>query len=291
MKKYRTFNIAVNIIFIIATMMFIVPLLIIISVSISNENDILQHGFSLIPRRIDFTAYEIIFKDFTMIGRAIILTACMAVITPACICVVNSLMGYAISKDQFRLRKPITYILIASMLFSGGMVPTYIVYTQLYHFGNNILVYILPTLGNAWGIILYRTFFKNIPSSLFESAYIDGASEMQIMLRIVLPMSKAIFAIQYFMGMTAQWNNFQTALLYMSDQRLQTIQLVLQRILNSADVLKKAYETFGFEMDMDIPIMAMRYAICLISILPIMVLFPFVQKYFSKGMSVGSVKG
>jgi putative aldouronate transport system permease protein len=271
--------------------MFIVPLIIVISVSISNENDILQHGFSLIPRKIDFTAYEIIFKDFTIIGRAIVLTACIAIITPACICVVNSLMGYALSKDQFRLRKPITYILVASMLFSGGTVPTYIVYTQLYHFGNNILVYILPTLGSAWGVILYRTFFKNISTSLFESAYIDGANEIQILIRIVFPMAKAIFAIQYFMGMTAQWNNFQTALLYMSDQRLHTIQLVLQRILNSADVLKKAYETFGFEMDIDIPIMAMRYAICLISILPIMALFPFVQKHFSKGMAVGSVKG
>ncbi|HBT64901.1 MAG TPA: hypothetical protein DEB10_09615 [Ruminococcaceae bacterium] len=291
MKKYRSFNIAVNVFFVIATLMFIVPLIIVISVSISNENDILQHGFSLIPRKIDFTAYEIIFKDFTIIGRAIVLTACIAIITPACICVVNSLMGYALSKDQFRLRKPITYILVASMLFSGGTVPTYIVYTQLYHFGNNILVYILPTLGSAWGVILYRTFFKNISTSLFESAYIDGANEIQILIRIVFPMAKAIFAIQYFMGMTAQWNNFQTALLYMSDQRLHTIQLVLQRILNSADVLKKAYETFGFEMDIDIPIMAMRYAICLISILPIMALFPFVQKHFSKGMAVGSVKG
>lgn len=226
-----------------------------------------------------------------MIGRALLLTAGLAIVGPACTCAVNSLMGYALSKDQYRLRKPITYILVASMLFSGGTVPTYIIYTQWYHFGNNLLVYILPTLGGAWGVILYRTFFKNISPSLFESAYIDGASEMQIMLRIVLPMAKAIFAIQYFMGMTAQWNNFQTALLYMSDQKLHTIQLVLQRILNSADVLKKAYETFGFQMDIDIPVMAMRYAICLISIVPIMLLFPFVQKHFSKGMAVGSVKG
>ncbi|MDR1892251.1 MAG: carbohydrate ABC transporter permease [Oscillospiraceae bacterium] len=290
MKNSKMFITGVHIFFIMATVVFLAPVLIVIAVSISNENDIMQYGFSLIPRSIDFTAYQIILKDFTVIGRAILLTASVAVVGTILALTVNSLLGYVLTKPDFIFRKPITLMLIGSMLFNAGLIPTFVINTRVYHFGNNILVYLLPGLGGAWAVILFRTFFSGISPSLMESAYIDGANELQIMAKIVLPMSKAIYAIQFFMGIISRWNNFQTSLLYMTDEKLYTIQYVLQRNLTDAKTIKQAYEAFGMMADINIPIMTMRYAICLIGILPVLLLFPLMQKFFSKGIAVGSVK-
>ena len=273
------------------TIGFLVPFLIIISVSISNENDIIRYGFSIIPRNIDLTAFKMLFEDFGGIGRSLILTAVVSTIAPVLACAVQALIAYSLSRNDYSLRKYLTWFFVFTMIFSGGTIPTYVFITKYYHLGNNPLLYLVSGMVSAWGIILYRTFFKGIPSELIESAFIDGATQLRIIWSVILPMAKSIFAIQYFTGLIGRWNDFQTSLLYMTDEKWFTIQYFMQRILNNAEVLKQAYAQSGLDHHIDVPVMTMRYAMCIIAVLPVFILFPFVQKYFSKGMAVGSVKG
>lgn len=291
MKNNKALTFFVHAIFILMTIGFLVPFLIIISVSISNENDIIRYGFSLIPKQIDFTAFKILFEDFSKIGRSLLLTAIVSIIAPFFACAVQALIAYPLSRNDYSFKKALTWFVILTMIFSGGQIPSYVFITKYYHLGNNPLLYIIGGMVSAWGIILYRTFFKGIPSSLIESAFIDGANQLQIIWYVILPMAKAIFAIQYFTGLINRWNDFHTSLLYMTDEKWFTIQYFMQRILNNAEVLKQAYAQSGLDHNIDIPVMTMRYAMCIIAVLPVFVLFPYVQKYFSKGMAVGSVKG
>lgn len=291
MKNNKALTAFIHIVFTIMTIGFLVPFLIIVSVSISNENDIVRFGFSLIPKQIDFTAFEILFEDFSGIGRSLVLTAVVAAIAPLLSCTVQALIAYPLSRNDYSLRKYITWYIVFTMIFSGGTIPTYVFITKYYHLGNTPLLYLVSGMVSAWGIILYRTFFNGIPSEMIESAFIDGANQIQIIWYVVLPMAKSIFAIQYFTGFIERWNNFETSLLYMTDEKWFTIQYFMQRILNNAEILKQSYVQQGLSHDIDIPVMTMRYAMCIIAVLPVFILFPFVQKYFSKGMAVGSVKG
>ena len=291
MKNSKTLNVFIHAVFIIMTIGFLVPFLIIVSVSISNENDIIRYGFSIIPRNIDFTAFKMLFEDFGGIGRSLILTAFVAIVAPVLSCAVQALIAYSLSRNDYSLRKYLTWFVVFTMIFSGGTIPTYVFITKYYHLGNNPLLYLVSGMVSAWGIILYRTFFKGIPSELIESAFVDGATQLRIIWSVILPMAKSIFAIQYFTGLINSWNDFQTSLLYMTDEKWFTIQYFMQRILNNAEVLKQAYAQSGLDHHIDVPVMTMRYAMCIIAVLPVFILFPFVQKYFSKGMAVGSVKG
>lgn len=291
MRKKKEKNLGVNIVFCLMSVIFLAPFLIIISVSLSNEADIARYGFSLIPKNLDFTAYEFIFKDFGAFGKSVVVTLVTAIIAPALACAVKGLMAYPLSRDDYRWKRVINGILIFTMLFSAGTVPTYVVLTKFYHLGNNVLIYFVTGLVDAWGVILYRTFFKGIPNDLYEASFIDGASHLQTLIHIVLPMSKAIFAIQYFLGFVNHWNSLQTSLLYMSDPDKFLIQHYMSRILESADMIKQSYAMLGLEHQIDVPVMTMRYAMCLISIIPVFVLFPKMQKHFSKGITAGSVKG
>ena len=291
MKNSKTLNVFIHAVFIIMTIGFLVPFLIIVSVSISNENDIIRYGFSIIPRNIDLTAFKMLFEDFGGIGRSLILTAFVAIVAPVLSCAVQALIAYSLSRNDYSLRKYLTWFVVFTMIFSGGTIPTYVFITKYYHLGNNPLLYLVSGMVSAWGIILYRTFFKGIPSELIESAFVDGATQLRIIWSVILPMAKSIFAIQYFTGLISSWNDFQTSLLYMTDEKWFTIQYFMQRILNNAEVLKQAYAQSGLDHHIDVPVMTMRYAMCIIAVLPVFILFPFVQKYFSKGMAVGSVKG
>lgn len=289
-KRYLGFHTMVHIVLAILTISFLLPFLIVLSVSISNEAQITDYGFSIIPKIIDFTAYKMIFSDFSSFGRSLCFTAFVAVLSPILACIVQALIAYALAQDDFEWRTPINWYLILTMFFSAGTIPTYVIYTKVYHLGNNPLIYFVGLAG-AWSIILYRTFFKEIPPSLIESARIDGASELQTIWYIVVPMAKAIFAMQYVLGMIGQWNNYGTSLMYISDEKWMTVQHVMQRALENVNLLRQSYAMLGASMKTEVPVMTMRYAMLVVSLIPIFIVFPYAQRYFSKGMTVGSVKG
>lgn len=284
-------KIPVHIVFTILTLLFVVPFLIVLSVSFSNETTITTYGFSFIPKKVDLAAYKMLFSDFGKFGRAIAVTGFVSIVAPIISCVVQALIAYALAQEDFKWKKPINWYLIITMIISAGTIPSYVINTTVYHLNNNPLIYFVSSMVGAWNIILYRTFFKNIPKSLIEACRIDGATEIQTIWYVVVPMTKAVFAIEYTLAAIGRWNNLTTSLLYISDEKWMSLQHVMQRILTNSTILKQAYAMLGSSMKIDVPIMTLRYAMCVISMVPIFIVFPYAQKYFSKGVAVGSVKG
>ena len=181
------------------------------------------------------------------------------------------------------------------MLFSGGLVPHYIINTKYLNLTDSFWVYILPSLATAYHILILRTFFKGLPASLTEAAKIDGASEFTIFRVIVLPLSKPVLATVSLLTLLSKWNDWQTSLLYILDNNKFSLQYLLQKILREADFLKKISEQNNVIVSENYsqtqPVESMRFAMAILAAGPMMVVFPFFQKYFTKGLTIGAVKG
>lgn len=299
-KKGSRYRIAIHIFLILFSLLFILPFIMIISISFSSEELITSGlgGYSLFPRGFTLDAYKMAFEDPVKIAYAYRTTILTSVIGTLLTLLSAGMTGYVLARKNFRYRKFVTFIVFFTMLFGGGTIPTYIVYSRYYHLGNTIWVYILPALmGGAWNILMIRTFVSGIPESLFESAEIDGAKEFTIFFKIALPLSKPVFASIGFLALLARWNNWQTSLIYIRDWHLFTIQYYLQKILNEAEFLKQVVNdslispSIAESLLENTPTETLKYALCVIAAGPMLVIFPFFQKYFSKGMVVGAVKG
>ena len=203
--------------------------------------------------------------------------------------IMTILLAYPLSRRSYKLRTFTTWYLFITTLFGGGLVPTYLVNTNLLHLDNTIWIYILPGMVSAWTVIVIRTFYQSIPESLVEAAKLDGASEFRIYFQIMLPLSVPVLATYGFMALIGKWNDWNTSLIYITDTRLYSLQYLLQKILREADMLKQMAEE-GMST-YDIPTETMRYAMSVIVAGPMLFVFPFFQKYFAKGMMIGSVKG
>ena len=205
------------------------------------------------------------------------------------------MVAYPLSRSNFRFKKPITWLIFFTMLFSAGMIPSYITLTKYYHLGNSFWIYIIPGMtGGAWNTMVFRTFFKGLPESLFEAARIDGAKELYIFFRIVIPLSTPVFASLGFMTLVGKWNDYTTSMIYIRDESLYTLQFLLQRILNEADYLSKMAQEGIVGIDISArrrPAETLKYALCVIAAGPMLLVFPFFQKYFSQGLTIGAVKG
>jgi len=177
-----------------------------------------------------------------------------------------------------------------TMLFGGGMVPSYILFTQVLGLKNTYLALILPLLGNVWFIFLMRTFFQQLPASIIESATIDGASEMRIYANIIVPLSTPAIATIGLLQLLNYWNSWFQAMLYIDDARLYPLQYLLQNMLQNMQETLRSIEKTGMPIG-NIPMETVRMAMAIIAIGPILLIFPFFQKYFVKGLTVGSVKG
>lgn len=293
MKQNKAYMAVIHTIFILLTLSFLLPFIIIVIVSISPESQITTYGFQLIPQKIDFTAYGLVLKNAGVLFKSIIWTLFISATAPALAVMVNALMAYPLARNDYLLRKPVNVLMIVSMMFSGGLIPTYIIYTQVYHLGGaNPMLYWLSSLFSVWNVILFRTFFKGIPAELIESATIDGATQPQVLFHVVAPLSKSIVSIQYFTSVIARWNDYQTSLIYYpNNQEYWTVQYYMQTILQSVQQLKASLEMQGLRDTSEAPVTTLKYAMCVISIIPVFIMFPYVQKFFSKGIAVGSVKG
>ena len=216
-------------------------------------------------------------------------------------CIVAGMVAYPLSRTSFAYKKPITFLIFFTMLFGGGMIPTYIIYTNWYHLLDTYWIYILPGLaGGAWNTLVIRTFFKGLPESLFESAKIDGARELIIFFKIAVPLSTPVFATIGFMTLVGKWNDWNTSLIYIRSSSLYTLQYLLQRILNETAFLKNLMQNsdmaalaaqVGGDSAATLPAETLKYALCVIAAGPMLVVFPFFQKYFASGLTIGAVKG
>lgn len=292
MKKRNRTRIWIHLFFILFGLLCILPLMVVISASFSNEVALIDEGFGLLPRKFELTAYAYLFENPEMILNAYGVTIFITVVGTFGGVLCMSMCAYCLSRRNCKFRKALTFFVFFPTLFSGGMVPSYIINTQYLHLSDNIFSMILPTMINVFHVIMLRTFFKELPESLFEAAKIDGASEYRIFFQIVLALSKPALATIAFLGALDRWNEWYNAMLYIKNEDLVPLQYMLQRMMmNIQTLLQNMSKAPGLIQITDLPGENLRMAMLVVSIGPMLLVFPFFQKYFTKGLTVGSVKG
>lgn len=277
----------------IVSVVFLFPMFLAIMVSITSQDSIRQFGFQIIPTEFSLEAYRMLLDEYgSSLLRSMTLTVGTGIIQPVLSIILTVCMAYPLSQPDFKGRDFWRKYLVVTMLFSGGLIPTYILYTKYLHLKNNILIYLLPGIS-AWNVFLFRTFFVNIDKAMVESAKIDGATNFQILFKIMLPLTKPLVAMNFFNGFLGRWNDITTPLYYVTEKKLYTIQFLLQQMLMSAETAKSLLIQ-GFAVDasaLTIPIESIRYALAVIGALPVLIIFPYIQKFYAKGIMLGSTKG
>lgn len=291
--KNKLWKMVPHIVYIPLCLVFIIPFIAIISVSVSNDVEIVRDGFRLIPSNLDFTAYEYIFKNPRTILTSYKVTAIMTFVSLIIYLVMASMMAYALSSEEFKGKKGVTLFLLFTMLFNGGMVPNYLLMTQGLHLKDTYSALIIPLLGNVWYVFIMRTFMGQIPKSLKEAALLDGASELRIFFNIILPLSKPVLATVGVITMIANWNSWNQALLYIDDPDLYPLQYMLEIMLRNIQELTKNMKDMpaGIISYENVPTESTRMAMAVVATGPMLFVFPFFQKYFVSGLTVGAVKG
>lgn len=272
----------------------VVPFILLVIASFTDEDIAVRDGFSFFPAKLSLSAYKYLAGEWGQIGHAYMMTILVTIIGTVLCLAVTTLLAYGLTRDIIGKRF-LNFYVVFTMLFNGGLVASYYVWTRVFFIKNTIWALILPgMLISAFNVILIKNYFKNsIPESLLESAKIDGAGEMKIFLNIIIPLSKPIIATIGLMSAINYWNNWTNGLYYVDDNSLYTIQLVLNQINQSATFLASNSTQMSNMMNgtASIPTTTMRMAIAVVAILPIIIVYPFFQRYFVKGITLGAVKG
>lgn len=272
----------------ICALIVLLPLLYILLASFLDPNVLLSKGISLNPADWSLEGYKRILQDDLMVRgfiNSIIYSVGFTLVTV----VATVFAAYPLTIDGFKGKNIVMVFFLITMFFNGGLIPTYIVVKDL-GLLNTIWSIILPGAISVWNIILARTFFKGLPKELFEAAKIDGASELKIFLKIVLPLSKPIIFVIALYAFVGQWNSYFDAMIYLEDQELQPLQLVLRSILIQNQVQPGMISDQLAMAEMSKLAEKIKYASIVISSLPLLIMYPFFQKYFEKGVMVGSIK-
>lgn len=289
MKKKKR-QIGLTIFLSVLSILIALPFVILLSISFSDEERILREGYSILPRGFDLSAYKFVFENPLSVLRAYAVTAGFSLITMVLSVLLMAMLAYPLSRSSFKGKKGISFYIYFTMLFSGGLVPTYILITQYLHLDNTIWVYILPALISPWYVFMMRTFFQELPNEISESALMDGAGHYTIFFKIILPLSKPVLATVALFMFLAKWNDWYTAMLYINKEGLISLQYMLQRIMDNIKLLQEM--PVGMTINIaDIPSETIRMAMAVVVAGPALLVFPFFQKYFVKGLTVGSVKG
>lgn len=292
-KISRSADLALNIFMIILALACLYPLLLVFGVSITDEKTVTMEGYKLIPKIISFSAYEYVFTDAVDIFRAYGVTIFVTVVGSLMSLTVISLYAYPLSRKDFRYRTQFTLIVFFTMLFNAGLVPWYMVYTNVLHIKDTVFAMILPGLMTPLYVLIMRTFYQTtIPEGIIEAAKVDGASEFKIFTRIVLPLSKPSLATIGLFNVLYYWNDWYAPLLFITDEKLYNLQYLLYRINQSITYLTSQSNSLGnvSELLANIPSQTARMAMAIIVIGPIVLAYPFFQKYFVEGLTVGSIK-
>ncbi|NEW09111.1 carbohydrate ABC transporter permease [Paenibacillus sp. SYP-B3998] len=268
------------------------PFLFVIIISFTDEHTLAVEGFSLVPKQWSADAYKFVFESGHQLLRSFGVTVTVTVIGTLLTLFCVSTYAYAIARKNFTYRRFFSFLAFFTMLFSGGLVPSYIIMTQFLHLQNTIWSLILPSILNAFYIIVMRTFFQTtVPDALIESAKIDGASEFGIYVKIVLPISLPGIATIGLFSTLGFWNDWFNALLYIDDPKLVPLQAMLMRIQNNMDfMVQNSKNLISYDVMSSLPTETVRMAMVVLATLPIAMAYPFFQKYFVQGLTIGSVK-
>lgn len=290
----RGANIRLNIYLILLTISAILPFLFVFVISITDESTLARNGYSLFPEKLSFDAYRLVFKSGSSIIQAYKVSIFITVVGVILALILTTLYAYALSREDFEFKGFFTKVSTIPMLFSGGLVASYLVMTQFLKLRNSVWALILPLLLGTFNIIIMRTFFQtSIPKALIEAATIDGANEFQIFFKIVLPLSLPVLATIGLFLTLGYWNDWYNAMLYIDDLDKIPVQYLLIRIQNSTAFLASRGSQIGgvaSQAMKTLPQETLRMAIVVITTLPIAITYPFFQRYFISGLTLGAVK-
>lgn len=289
----KSFSIFAEVVIILLVIISLAPFVLIIMASFTKESALVKYGYSFFPKVFSLGAYTYLMKEIGTIAKAYGISIFVTVIGTGLSIIITSMLAYPLSRRDFKYGKLISFIVLFTMLFSGGIAPSYIMWTRVFHIKDTIFALILPNyLMNAFNVFLMRNYYSNnIPSSLIESAQIDGAGELKIFFKIIFPLSiPAIATIGIFTGL-AYWNDWINALYYITKPNLYSIQNLLVTTMNNIQFLQSGNASAVGNVAVQFPSNGIRMALAVIGVLPIIIIFPFMQKYFIKGVVVGAVKG
>lgn len=266
------------------------PFLVLISGSFTPESDIAKFGYSIFPKQISTAAYQLLFKNPGDILRAYSVSILVTLAGTACGLFITSMTGYILNRKDFKYRNQLAFFFYFTTLFSGGILSIYIFMVRYLHLKNSLLALILPLIMNVFYMLVMRTFISSIPDSISESAKIDGAGDFTIFVRLILPLSKAGLATIGLFYALDYWNDWYHAMLYITDYRKFPLQYMLYATLSSTEALARLSQLANVSM-IEIPTRSLKLAMAVVVTGPIILVYPFVQKYFVKGITIGAVKG
>ncbi|MDR1025309.1 MAG: carbohydrate ABC transporter permease [Treponema sp.] len=288
-------NLLFNLILLILAALCIIPFILVVSISFSDEEAVFLYGYRLIPRAVSTAGYAYLWSQRNVMINAFGMSVMVTAAGTTLGLLLNSSLGYVLYRREFFLRRFYIWLVFIPMVFSGGMVAGFFVMTQVLRLRNNPLALILPGCVSSFNIIIFRTFFRTtIPDSVVESATMDGAGHWTIFFRIILPLSLPVLAtIGLFMSF-GYWNDWFSSLLYITDARLYTLSAYLNKILADITAITSNTQMLGAsqaEMLARLPAESARMGIVVITVLPIICTYPFFQRYFISGLTIGAVKG
>lgn len=289
-------NAAFSVLLGLVSLLMLIPLVLVIIVSFSSEGSIAQVGYSFFPVEWSLQGYEYLGTMGDQIVDSYIITIIHTLLGTIMSLTVMSMYAFVIALKNFRFRKIYTWVLFFTMLFSGGLVPNYIMNVRYLGIDDSIWIFLLPSLVSAYNVIILRTFIlSTIPDSLFEAARIDGAGHFRVFISIVLPLFKAGLATIALFNVVNRWNDWFTGMLYIKNSKLTPLQTLLKNLQDNIDFLKQnsaiAGTPDGLALLDKLPDQNLRMACTIIVIVPILCAYPFFQRYFIQGLTLGSVKG
>ncbi|CAH1202187.1 L-arabinose transport system permease protein AraQ [Paenibacillus allorhizoplanae] len=288
MKQLSFSRISLNVVFFLYSALSLIPLLIILSVSFTDEQSIFQSGYGLVPQKFSLNAYSYILAGNSPIIRAYLVTIFVTLAGTALHLVISSMFAYSLSRNEVKYRNIVSFLVVFCLLFNGGLVPWYILLSKYLHLKDTIFVLFVPYLVSSVNVLIMRNFFRTIPDSIIESARIDGSGEFNTFIKLVIPLSTPVLATIGLFVAVFYWNDWFTAAILVENSKLYTLQFLLQSIMNNIAFLQGNALTVRAAAMM--PDETARMATCVLAVGPIVLTYPFLQKYFVKGLTLGAVK-
>ncbi|MFC4778196.1 carbohydrate ABC transporter permease [Paenibacillus sp. GCM10023252] len=281
----------INVFMTIVSILIVLPILLMLAISFTDEQTLRKNGFEFIPEKLSFEGYSMFWQAPEQLIKAYGVTIFVTVAGTLLGLLLTTMTAYAISRQDYKLRKSTTFYIFFTMMFSGGLVPSYILITQYLHMKDTIWVMIIPALLSPFLVMIMKGFLSKLPFEVFESAKMDGAGEWRIFFTIVLPLSLPALATVAVILSFQYWNDYMLAFLYVENKDLTPVQLMLVRILDNINFLKE--NAFQGQVDIkikDLPTMSTRMALTVLIAGPMLLVFPFFQRFFIKGLTIGSLK-
>jgi len=290
----KKFQAVLHIVMVLLSLFCLIPIILLISSSLTDEEVLIRNGYTMIPRKVSLLAYKYLLMDSVAVLRGYGITIFVTAAGTLMNVLITLGLAYPLSRKDLPGRNILAFVIFFTTLFGGGLVPTYIMWTQVFQIKNTIWALILPgLLLSPFNVIMTRTYFQsNIPEEVVEAARIDGASELTTLVKVVMPMSLPIVATIGLLASLAYWNDWMNGLYYINDDRYFSIQILLNKMLMDVQYLQSTtISGAGSALAASLPSTGLKMAVAVLGALPMLLIYPFFQKYFVKGITIGAVKG